>query len=211
VVACACAGARPPPVDPPPLDDDDETRPSIAGIVLPALPVDVEVDDPALEEGWRRASVALSMPTPRPPAGELWEIEAWVDQELREWMHRRAEAVGAAQHALEPARMGRPELSVVASAILGLAYSRFALDLRGIPTPAVFASNPERARAFQDALHGATGPLWQRALDAFGSCSSAAADAPAHSLSEWREFCDEESASAAAMLPERAASDRAGP
>lgn len=202
VLACGCGGARPPPMAPPPLDDEDGPRPSIAGIVLPPLPLDVAVDDRELEEGWRRASVALSMPTPRPPHGELWEVEAWADDELTSWIHRRAEAVGAAQRALESARMGRLEVSVVASAILGLAYSRFALDLRGIPVPDVFASDPERARAFQDALHGATSPLWQRALDAFGSCASAAAAAPAYSLAPWRAFCDEESRSAAAMLPE---------
>jgi len=208
VLAFGC-GAQPPPMAPPPLDDDDGPRPSIAGIVLPALPLDVEVDDVELEEGWRRTALALSMPTPRPPRGELWEVEAWADEELTGWMHRRAEAVGAAQRALESARMGRAEVSVVASAILGLAYSRFALDLRGIPVPDVFASDADRSRAFQAALHGATGPLWQRALDAFGSCASAAAAAPAHSLASWREFCDDESRSAAAMLPNAERDDEA--
>ncbi|HEY8431680.1 MAG TPA: hypothetical protein VIL20_25040 [Sandaracinaceae bacterium] len=204
-VSIAACASRPPPVDPPPLDEllaDDETRASIAGIVLPRMPPDVEPDDPDLEEGWRRAAQALSMPTPRPPHGEAWEVEEWADQELASWMRRRAEAVGAAQRALEQARMGRREASVVASAILGLAYSRFALDLRGIPTPEVFARDPERARAFQEALRRATAPLWQRALDAFGSCSSTAGAAPAHSLDQWREFCDEEIESAAAMLPD---------
>ena len=203
VTSALGCGGRPPPVAPPPLDDDDDApRASIAGIVLPPLPLDVEIDDVAIEEGWRRAELALSMPTPRPPRGELWEVEAWADEELTGWMHRRAEAVGAAQRALETARMGRPDISVVASAILGLAYSRFALDLRGIPVPEVFASDAERSRAFQAALHGATTPLWQRALDAFGSCASAAAAAPAHSLASWREFCDDEGQSAAAMLPD---------
>src|SRR5690606_5604439 len=106
LLACGCGGARPPPVDPPPLDDEEDgPRPTIAGIVLPPLPLDVEIDDRELEEGWRRASVALSMPTPRPPSGELWEVEAWADEELSGWMHRRAEAIGAAQRALESARM----------------------------------------------------------------------------------------------------------
>lgn len=202
--ATACA-SQPPPVEPPPLDellDDDEARVSIGGIVLPRMPLDVEPDDPELDEGWRRTSQALSMPTPRPPAGEVWEVEEWADQELTGWMQRRAEAVGAAQRALEEARMGRREASVVASAILGLAYSRFALDLRGIPTPEVFARDGDRARAFQDALRNATQPLWQRAIDAFGSCSVAAGSAPAHSLDQWREFCDDEIESASAMLPD---------
>ncbi len=211
-LACACA-SQPPPVDPPPLDeliDDGEARVSIGGIVLPRMPPDVEPDDPDLDEGWRRASQALSMPTPRPPAGEVWEVEEWADQELSAWMRRRAEAVGAAQRALEEARMGRREASVVASAILGLAYSRFALDLRGIPTPDVFAGDPERSRAFQEALHRATATLWQRALDAFGSCASAAGAAPAHSLDQWREFCDDEIESASAMLPEQEGAGRDG-
>lgn len=203
-LALTACGGRPPPIDPPPYEDllDEDARTSIGGVVLPRMPLDVEPDDPELEEGWRRASLALSMPTPRPPSGDLAEVETWADEELSGWIHRRAEAVGAAQHALDRARMGRPELSVVASTVLGLAYSRFALDLRGIPTPEVFAADPDRARAFQDALRNATGPLWQRALDAFGSCSSAAGAAPAHSLEQWREFCDSEIESAAAMLPD---------
>lgn len=198
------ACGRPPPVAPPlPYDDlpDEDEHASIGGIVLPRMPLDVEPDNPELEEGWRRASLALSMPTPHPPTGEAEEVEVWADEELTGWMQRRAQAVGAAQHALERARMGRREVSVVASALLGLAYSRFALDLRGIPTPSIFAVEPDRAHAFQSALRNATGPLWQRALDAFGSCAGAAGAAPAHSLNQWREFCDDEMRNAAAMLP----------
>ncbi len=205
VLALSSCGGRPPPVDPPAYEEllgDEDEHASIAGIVLPRMPLDVEPDDPELEQGWQRASQALSMPTPRPPSGDAEEVELWADEELSGWMQRRAEAIGAAQHALERARMGRREVSVVASAVLGLAYSRFALDLRGIPTPVVFAADADRSRAFQDALRSATGPLWQRALDAFGSCASAAGTAPAHSLDQWREFCDGEMESAAAMLPD---------
>ncbi len=189
---------------PPSLDEaeDAQSRVAIAGIVLPRLPVDVMPDDPELEEGWRRASRALSMPTPRPPAGEAAEVQAWADEELADWVRRRAEAIGAAQHALERAREGDPQHSVVASAILGLAYSRFALDLRGIPTPEVFADR-ESSRAFQSELHDLANPLWQRAMDAFGSCSSTAGAEPAHSLDQWREFCDGEIRAASAMLPEQ--------
>jgi hypothetical protein len=197
-----CGG--PPPVAPSSYDDldlDDERRLSIGGIVLPRMPLDVAPDDPELEVGWDRASQALSMPTPRAPVGEDWEIEAWADEELAGWMTRRAESIGQAQRALENARQGDAEHSVVASAILGLAYSRFALDLRGIPTPDAFARSEERARAFQEALRGASLRLWQRALDAFGSCSSVASGEPAHSLDQWREFCDVEIRNAQAMLP----------
>ena len=77
----------------------------------------------------------------------------------------------------------------------------FALDLRGIPTPEAFGESEERARAFQAALENASLPLWQRALDAFGSCSSVAGSEPAHSLDQWREFCDTEIRNAQAMLP----------
>lgn len=203
LAALSACGGRPPPVAPPPLDepDDEEERVAVAGIPLPRLPLDVAIDDRELEEGWQRTAQALSMPTPRPPAGETWEVEQWADEELAAWMRRRAEAIGAAQRALEPARMGRPEVSVVASTLLGLLYSRFALDLRGIPTPEVFAGDPERAAAFRAALRAAAQPLWQRALDAFGSCASVAASAPAHSLSRWREHCDAELESVSVMLP----------
>ncbi|MBZ0120399.1 MAG: hypothetical protein K8H88_25635, partial [Sandaracinaceae bacterium] len=67
----ACGGAaapvEEPPIDPADLEDDGA---SIAGIDLPNLPVDVELDDGVLGEGVLRATDALSMPTPRPPVGE---------------------------------------------------------------------------------------------------------------------------------------------
>ncbi len=208
VVLCACGG-RPPPVAPPPLEDEDdqEERASVAGISLPRLPLDVAVDDPELEEGWQHTAQALSMPTPRPPTGEAWEVEEWADEELAGWMRRRAEAIAAAQRALETARMGRPEVSVVASTLLGLAYSRFALDLHGISPPEVFASDTDRAQAFQAALRTAARPLWRRAVDAFGSCASVAAGAPAYTLDRWRRYCDDEIEEASAMLPDPESED----
>lgn len=199
VIAIAGCGSRPPPTPPPSVDLDEEEPVLVAGIELPALPLDVDRQD--LEDGWVATEAALTMPTPRPPDGEDWEVEVWADEELMAWVRRRAEAVSAAQRALEPARTGGDaDLSVVASALLGLAYSRFALDLRGIPTPSVFEDDPVRAAAFRSALDAAAAPLWQRALDAYGSCSSVAGAAPAHSLSRWRERCDREIRSVSAMI-----------
>lgn len=202
LVAC---GGRPPPTPPPPLEDLDELEEgevTIAGIPLPRMPFEVSPDDPELAPGWAATEAALTMPTPVPPAGEAWEVESWADGELTEWMRRRAEAVAAAQRALEPAREAEPEYGVVASLLLGLAYSRFAMDLRGIPVPPVFRDDPVRAEAFRNALRTAAEPLWLRALDAFGSCASLAGGAPAHSLAHWRERCDAEGRAVAEMLPE---------
>ncbi|MEC7522176.1 MAG: hypothetical protein VYE22_19980 [Myxococcota bacterium] len=203
----AACGGRPPPTAPPPLDEElgeeaDGDGLRIAGIALPRLPLEVSATEPPLADGWARAEAALTMPTPRPPEGEAWEVEGWADGELGDWMRRRAEVVGAAQRALEPAREGRPEHSVVASLLLGLAYSRFALDLRGIETPLAFSNDPERAQAFRAAMEQAARPLWLRALDAFGSCAAVAAEAPAHSLARWRERCDAELRAVEPMLPE---------
>jgi hypothetical protein len=201
LVSC---GGRPPPTAPPALPDDmdEDARLSIAGIELPRMPLDVAPEDEELAPGWALTERALTMPTPRPPDGAAWEVEAWADEELAAWMGRRAEAVAAAQRALEPARAGHAEHAVVASMLLGLAYSRFALDLRGVAVPDAFAADPVRAEAFRNALTTASGPLWQRALDAYGSCSSTAADEPAHSLDQWRERCDAEGREAEAMLPD---------
>lgn len=174
---------------------------SIAGIGLPRLPLDVDVTEAPLALGWQRAEEALTMPTPRPPVGEAWEIEVWADEELAGWMRRRAEAISRAQHALREAREDEPRYSVVASWLLGTAYARFAMDLRGIPTPEVFGDG-ERARAFRAAMEEAAGPLWLRALDAYGSCSSVAGAAPAHSLARWREACDHEIRAVSRMLPD---------
>lgn len=206
VAVLSACGGRPPPTPPPSLADelaeDGEGEVRIAGIPLPRLPLEVSPSDPALAAGWDRAEAALTMPSPRPPTGEAWEVESWADEELGGWMRRRAEIIGAAQRALEPARAGRPEHSVVASFLLGLAYSRFALDLRGIETPHAFAEDPERVRAFRAAMEQAAQPLWLRALDAFGSCASVASAAPAHSLARWRERCDAELRTVEPLLPD---------
>ena len=201
LVAC---GGRPPPTPPPPPApaEGEADEVAIAGIPLPRMPVEVSPEDPELAPGWAATETALTMPTPAPPGGEAWEVEAWADGELAGWMRRKAEAVAAAQRALEPARAAEPAYTAVASLLLGLAYSRFALDLRGIPVPRAFRDDPVRAEAFRNALVSAAGPLWQRALDAFGSCASVAAGAPAHSLAHWRERCDAEGRAVAEMLPD---------
>lgn len=203
VTLLACGGGRPPPTPPPALDDESgEEGPRIAGVALPRLPIDVSPEDAPLAEGWERTARALTMPTPRPPIGEAWEVETWADEELADWMRRRAEAISSAQRALSTAREGAPRYSVVASHLLGLAYTRFAMELRGIPTPVAFAEDEGRTRAFRDALEAAAGPLWLRALDAYGSCSSVAGAQPAHSLDRWREACDREIRVVSRMLPD---------
>ena len=203
LAAVALACGRPPPVAAPPLDPEelelDADGTSIAGIPLPRLPLDVEPED--LGEGWDRTVAALLMPAPRPPEGAGYEVEAWASEQLPAWMERRARAIGLAQRALEESRGGPAPESVVASTLLGLAYTRFALDLRGLETPDAFAASAERRAAFRAALETAARPLWERAVDAFGSCSHVAASAPAHTLARWREHCDAELRAAAAMMP----------
>lgn len=200
----ACGGGRPPPMAPPPLDDDEAeaAEVTVAGIALPRMPLEVTPETEPLADGWAASVAALTMPTPRPPTGEDWEVESWADGPFRDWMERRTDAVQDAQRALREAREGPREQSVVASMLLGLVYSRFALDLRGIEVPAVFAGDSVRAEAFRNALSSAAHPLWLRALDAFGSCSSVAGAAPAHSLDRWRERCDAEIRFVSAMLPD---------
>lgn len=200
----ACGGGRPPPMAPPALDDDEAEAAdvTVAGIALPRMPLEVTPESEPLADGWSAAVAAITMPTPVPPVGDDWEVESWADGPFRDWMERRTDAVQDAQRALRAAREGPREQSVVASMLLGLVYSRFALDLRGIQVPAVFADDPVRAEAFRNALSTAAHPLWLRALDAFGSCSSVAGGAPAHSLDRWRERCDAEIRFVSEMLPD---------
>jgi len=198
----ACGGGRPPPTPPPELTrPSDAPEVTIAGIALPRMPEDVTPQSEDLRDGWELAERALTMPAPRPPTGEAWEVEAWATDELADWMRRRGEAVADVQRAFEPARHGDAEESVVASMLLGLAYARFALDLRGLDTPSVFSDDPARAEEYRTALERAARPLWLRALDAFGSCASVAGEQPAHHLGRWRERCDREAREASAMLP----------
>ncbi|MFK7992102.1 MAG: hypothetical protein AB8I08_39150 [Sandaracinaceae bacterium] len=186
----ACGGGRPPPEPPPSLDDEDGQSFEFAGIELPPLPLDVEEDD--LADGWSPVERALTEPAPRPPVGEDWEVDAWADDVLADWISRRATLLAEAQRALAMLREGDPEISVVASTLLGLTYSRFALDLRGIATPAAFRDDEAREDAFRSALDRMARPLFRRAVDAYGSCSATAMDGPAYALARWREHCDRE-------------------
>lgn len=186
----ACGGGRPPPEPPPSLDPDDGASFEFAGIELPPLPLDVEEDD--LADGWGPVERALTEPAPRPPVGETWEVDAWADDVLADWIGRRATLLAEAQRALTMLREGDPEISVVASTLLGLTYSRLALDLRGIPTPASYRDTPELEGAFRSALDRMARPLFRRAVDAYGSCSATAMDGPAYALARWREHCDRE-------------------
>jgi len=202
-VALTACGGRPPLTPPPDLEAEQNAEPPrIAGIALPRLPVDVSPEDEELAEGWSLTEQALTMPAPRPPDGEIWEVETWADDALSDWMGRRGAAIAAAQRALDGARHGRPDQSVVASMLLGLAYARFAMDLRGLDTPPAFLDDSERTAQYRQAIEAAAEPLWLRALDAFGSCGSVAAEQPAHSLSRWRERCDREGREASSMLPD---------
>lgn len=197
------ACGRPPPVAPPSLHEElsEGRRASIAGIELPRMPIEVNRREPPLRDGWSATARSLTMRAPRPPLGEAWEVEAWADDELADWLGRRGDAIAQAQRALEPARQGDPEASVVASTLLGLAYARFAMDVRGLDTPRAFADDARRAREYREALETAAQPLWLRALDAFGGCAATASAQPAHHLDRWRERCDDESREASAMLP----------
>lgn len=198
----ACGGPSPI-LEPPPEPETTADGPSVAGITLPRLPFGVSLDDEVMAGATARVVAALTMPSPRAPRGEVYEVEAWAEGELADWLRRRAEAVAEAQRALEPVRSGDDEgASVVASALLGLVYARFALDLRGLPVPEVFAADEARREAFHGALVSVAGPLWTRALDAFGSCASLASDVPGYALAPWRRYCDAEAEEAAALLPE---------
>ena len=174
------------PPDPSPSSEAVE----IAGIELPDLPMDVAPDDEVLSSGWDAARASLVMPALSPPLGERWQVEVWVEEAFPSWLRQRALTLAEAQRALEPARQGDVWHSVVASALLGIVHTRFALDLHGIDVPDAFRSDEERMEAFQLAMRNAARPLWRRAVDAFGSCASAANEAPIHALAAWRQFCD---------------------
>lgn len=190
-LAAGCGGQAPPPEAPPSISPPDEAGAEIVGIPLPLLPADVDPLEAPIVAGWSAVEATLLMPTPRPPEGDAGTVEAWVEEGLTPWLTRRGGALVEAQHALDIARQGAAGPSAVASALLGLAYERFALDLRGLPSPEAFARSAEGEAAYRRALERAASPLWRRALDAFGSCASVAAGAPAHSLDRWRRFCDD--------------------
>jgi hypothetical protein len=183
LLAVGCGGARPPPVDPPAAEEAEAFE--VAGVDLPPLPYGVEEAD--LEAGLALLESLLLEAPPEPPEG--YRLEAWLAERLPLWVGDRARRLGALLEALEPARQGESEaLAAVASALLGVAFERSALDLRGLPRPRGLG---ETRDAFDDALARLARPLAQRAIDAYGSCASIAAGAPAYSLSRWRTHCDE--------------------
>lgn len=191
-VLCACG--RPSPTAAPRdhlLDLDAEDPVVIAGIELPPLPEDVDPADEVLAEGWRGAAQLLVASVPTVPE-QSEEASYWVEEEFANWLGSRAQATIQLQRTLEEARQDEPRYSVVASVLLGLIYSRFALDIRGIETPLEMEHEAVAAHTFREALIRVSQAPLRRAIDAFGSCASVAASAPAYSLARWRAYCDEQ-------------------
>lgn len=205
VGALACGGAERPPTAPPPALPSPGRAPSttLAGIALPPFPEGVAADQAPLLSGWLAARQALTRALPHPPPGPLAEVEVWAAETLAPFLSARAQELRKTHRALEPARRGTREQSVVASAVLGTVYLRAALELRGMPAPQSLARRPADADAYRAALDAAARPLAQRAVDAFGSCASTAARAPVHVLSRWRRHCDDERRLAEAVGAER--------
>lgn len=190
LLLAACGSAPRPAPTPPPAEDLAPTS-SLGGVPFPAMPPGVTADDPELTDGLAILAGSLAAPAPRPPEARE-AFERWADEVLTPWITARGEALGRASRALEGARQGRSDRSVVASAALGVAFERFALDVRGLATPPDWAA--DLADALRRALDRLSRPLLLRARDAYGSCASTAAGAPAYSLARWRRWCDEAAA-----------------
>lgn len=177
-------------------DEDDRERVELTFELgperLPELPTDLDPEVPPLRDGLSSARDALALARPEPEPG--WDDAAFrrfVAEDYARWLRARGEALRAARTALSDAERGELGEHVVASAVIGVMFARFAEAIATMPLPtAIEAREGDRLR-FRDAFLRTAAPLFDRAADAFGSCASASVGADDRSLGGWQRFCDE--------------------
>lgn len=159
---------------------------------LPELPTDLDPEAPPLRDGLSSARDALSLARPEPePTWDDAAFRRFVAEDYAQWVRARGEALRAARAALSDAERGETGEHVVASAVIGMMFARFAEAIATMPLPtAIEARDGDRLR-FRDAFLRTAAPLFDRAADAFGSCASASVRADDPSLAGWQRFCDE--------------------
>jgi hypothetical protein len=159
---------------------------------LPELPRDVDPDGDALREGLARAAEALAVGRPALDAGvDLPTFSRWVERDYARWLRERGEALRDARQLLARAERGASGEYVVASAVIGLLFARFAEAIASVPLPRVIENDAVARLRHRDAFLRTAAPLWDRAADAFGACASATVRAADPSLARWQRFCDE--------------------
>jgi hypothetical protein len=174
-------------------DAENEDRTFVVGNErLPPLPRSVDAGRAPLHDGLERAVAALAIARPEPhPNWDRPTFSRWVEREYAAWLRERGEALRRARQALAAAEQGTLGEYVVASAVIGILFARFAAAIGTIPLPrAIDAHEGERVR-YRNAFLRTAAPLWERAIDAFGACASATARATDRTLERWQRFCDE--------------------
>lgn len=192
----ACGGGAPPPGSATSgaerTEEDDGLE--LAGITLPALPHGVSASRPPLETGIRLAQESGEIE--RPPlaaSATRAEVQAYVAGPLHDWMLERGRGLRDVRAALAEAEDGEEGELVVAAAVVGVLYLRFALDLAEMPLPEAVQADAAWRLGMRNALLSAASPLFDGALSAFGACAASSVGSADPSLEAWERFCDEAS------------------
>jgi hypothetical protein len=173
-------------------DEDDALTFAVGPEHFPALPEDVTEEGPPLADGLARAAESFSLARPAlDAAADDDALQRWVENDFSAWVRARAEALRIARSALEPAERGEIGEYVVASAVIGVLYARFAELITTIPPPSGLTDPGDRLR-FRDALLQTAASVWDRAADALGGCAAATVRSGDSSLDRWQRFCDGE-------------------
>jgi hypothetical protein len=176
-------------------DDDEEEsdRPfAIGPDHVPEMPDGVDPEGERLGTGLARAADTLALTLPPPSETlDVPSFQRWVENDYAAWLRARGEALRSARTELAAAEDGEVGEYVVASAVIGLLFARFAQAIGTITLPRSIAEDDGERLRFRDAFLRTSAPLWDRAADAFGACASATVRSGDASLGEWQRFCDE--------------------
>ena len=184
------------------LEDEPRPRFSVEGLELPEPPASVEVDEPALEPVLRHARALLAPPLPAPDdATTAVDLAAFVEGRLAGWMDATAQGIRALWQAMQGLDTRLLGAHVVARAVTGATLLMLAERLDAMPLPVAIQSDAALASGIRGALEGASRPMRERAVQAFGACASEAVGSADPTLDEWRLHCD--AASARASEPRR--------
>ena len=175
-------------------DDEEAVAFELGAITLPPLPATVHETDEVVANAIRLSRDA-TLPERPVLSDEATDEETarFMREDFQAWMVTRARAIGAARVALREMERGEPDEYVLASALVGTLFAMLAREVQETPLPRVIRDSGSQRVLVREALLEAAAPLYRRALDALGACSSTASGAADPTLDPWARYCDDAS------------------
>lgn len=181
--------------------DDDAPRLVVGELALPALPVTVDADEPALEPLVREANTLVARPLAVPEDSlDAPGFRRWIEEQYRPYVAAQTETIRALWDALRALQSDDAAVRVVGRAVVGASLLVVASRLATIPIPAAVRDDAQLRLSLRDALVRTSSAIATRAVQALGACASEAVGSADPSVEDWRLDCDHR-ASEAQSLP----------